>query len=682
MAAPCADPISYWLRGPAVPFGPSRSRRTPTADVVDHRRRLHRPVDGDRADRRRTPRCASSSSRQRRVAFGASGRNGGFCEASLTHGLANGIRHFPDELERLEAEGIANLRGLDRVHARARHRLRPRGDRRRSPLADQPYQADEFRAWRDEAAEHGEHARVPRPGRGPGRDPLAALAGRAATGRRAATSSSTRPSCAGASRGSRERRGVRIHEGTRGHAASSGVAGGVAASHGRRRAHPGRPASSSPRRPTRAGCAGWPPLFVPVYDYVLVSEPLTPGRARGDRLGAAPGPVRREQPVPLLPADRRRPDPVGRLRRDPLLRQPGRAGARPPAGDVRQARGPVLPGLPAARRAALPVPLGRRDRHDHAVHGHVRPDDGRPRDLRARLHRAGRGRQPLGGRRRARLPPAARRGPAAAADRPERRRSPSRPSRSGSLRRQPGPARARPRRPRRGSARSLLLRTLDALGIGFDTLGREPLDRAQTTGRRPRRLGGSDRGRQPVRAARGRASPAAASRGRGPRRGTPAGRSRPVARVELGAQPLDLALADLVGQRLARPADVAVGLDHRVGLGQAGARAGSRSTAGAASGARGCPVSTTSRAARQACASSIPKRSPSSRYRPISSARRSLYRPQPSTYAPPTIARAEPAERVERRVLLLERDLEVMARDGLVVRRRGQLGVRARLGRS
>ena len=54
------------------------------------------------------------------VAFGASGRNGGFCEASLTHGLANGIRHFPDELERLEREGIDNLAGADRVHPRAR----------------------------------------------------------------------------------------------------------------------------------------------------------------------------------------------------------------------------------------------------------------------------------------------------------------------------------------------------------------------------------------------------------------------------------------------------------------------------------------------------------------------------------------------------------------------------------
>ena len=46
------------------------------------------------------------------VGFGASGRNGGFCMASLTHGLANGIRHFPDELAILEREGVDNLRAL------------------------------------------------------------------------------------------------------------------------------------------------------------------------------------------------------------------------------------------------------------------------------------------------------------------------------------------------------------------------------------------------------------------------------------------------------------------------------------------------------------------------------------------------------------------------------------------
>jgi len=46
------------------------------------------------------------------VGYGASGRNGGFCSASLTHGLANGIRHFPDEVRLLERLGRANLADL------------------------------------------------------------------------------------------------------------------------------------------------------------------------------------------------------------------------------------------------------------------------------------------------------------------------------------------------------------------------------------------------------------------------------------------------------------------------------------------------------------------------------------------------------------------------------------------
>jgi hypothetical protein len=37
-----------------------------------------------------------------RCGEGASGRNGGFCEASLTHGLANGLARFPDEMQTLE----------------------------------------------------------------------------------------------------------------------------------------------------------------------------------------------------------------------------------------------------------------------------------------------------------------------------------------------------------------------------------------------------------------------------------------------------------------------------------------------------------------------------------------------------------------------------------------------------
>src|SRR3954452_12809166 len=47
-----------------------------------------------------------------RVGAGASGGNGGFCSSSLTHGLENGILHFEEELSILEAEGLRNLREL------------------------------------------------------------------------------------------------------------------------------------------------------------------------------------------------------------------------------------------------------------------------------------------------------------------------------------------------------------------------------------------------------------------------------------------------------------------------------------------------------------------------------------------------------------------------------------------
>lgn len=44
--------------------------------------------------------------------FGGSGRNGGFCVASLTHGLGNGEARFADELEALERLGLENHAGL------------------------------------------------------------------------------------------------------------------------------------------------------------------------------------------------------------------------------------------------------------------------------------------------------------------------------------------------------------------------------------------------------------------------------------------------------------------------------------------------------------------------------------------------------------------------------------------
>jgi glycine/D-amino acid oxidase-like deaminating enzyme len=78
------------------------------------------------------------------VAFGASGRNGGFAERSLTHGLANGLSRFSeDETHELERVGAASF---EELHAAlARHAI----DARYEPsgvlwIATERYQAEEI----------------------------------------------------------------------------------------------------------------------------------------------------------------------------------------------------------------------------------------------------------------------------------------------------------------------------------------------------------------------------------------------------------------------------------------------------------------------------------------------------------------------------------------------------------
>ena len=205
------------------------------------------------------------------VGFGASGRNGGFCSASLTHGLANGIRHFPDELAVLEREGIANLaalvafteaNGID-CDLEAVGTL---------SVADQPYQVDEFRAWVDEAAEWGEELRF--------------------LDREAVQAEVHSPIWEAGLLGSKDRdvlldparlvrglarvsenRGVRIHERSR--------VTGVERRAGRVRVVTADGATVDADHVVVATSAysGWlrrlSTHFVPVYDYVLVTEPLT-----------------------------------------------------------------------------------------------------------------------------------------------------------------------------------------------------------------------------------------------------------------------------------------------------------------------------------------------------------------------------------------------------------------------
>jgi glycine/D-amino acid oxidase-like deaminating enzyme len=48
-----------------------------------------------------------------RLGWAATGRNGGFCSASLTHGVANGMARWPGEMPLLQRLGEANLDGIE-----------------------------------------------------------------------------------------------------------------------------------------------------------------------------------------------------------------------------------------------------------------------------------------------------------------------------------------------------------------------------------------------------------------------------------------------------------------------------------------------------------------------------------------------------------------------------------------
>ncbi len=59
-----------------------------------------------------------------RLAWAASGRNGGFCAASLTHGLSNGHDRWPSELSVLARLGRENLDAIEAAVRAVRDRLR------------------------------------------------------------------------------------------------------------------------------------------------------------------------------------------------------------------------------------------------------------------------------------------------------------------------------------------------------------------------------------------------------------------------------------------------------------------------------------------------------------------------------------------------------------------------------
>ena len=89
-----------------------------------------------------------------RIAEGASGRNGGFVAASLTHGLPNGLSRWPAEMPELVRQGRANLTGIVDVIEREGIEC----DLVRSgelDVAVEDYQVTDLREMVDEAASLG-----------------------------------------------------------------------------------------------------------------------------------------------------------------------------------------------------------------------------------------------------------------------------------------------------------------------------------------------------------------------------------------------------------------------------------------------------------------------------------------------------------------------------------------------
>jgi glycine/D-amino acid oxidase-like deaminating enzyme len=87
------------------------------------------------------------------VAQGATGRNGGFMDASITHGFYNGLSRWPNELPTLLALGIANLNEIEETIVR----LAIDCDYRRTgdiDMATQPYQVEEMKEELEIAAHY------------------------------------------------------------------------------------------------------------------------------------------------------------------------------------------------------------------------------------------------------------------------------------------------------------------------------------------------------------------------------------------------------------------------------------------------------------------------------------------------------------------------------------------------
>src|SRR5215470_4613870 len=112
-----ASHVPYWLDHPAAPEPLPPLAGTEQADLA--------VIGGGFSGlwtallaKERDPRRNVVLVEGRKIAWGGTGRNGGFCSASITHGLGNGRDRFPDEAGILERLGRQNLDEIEQAVAR------------------------------------------------------------------------------------------------------------------------------------------------------------------------------------------------------------------------------------------------------------------------------------------------------------------------------------------------------------------------------------------------------------------------------------------------------------------------------------------------------------------------------------------------------------------------------------
>jgi glycine/D-amino acid oxidase-like deaminating enzyme len=220
----------------------------------------------------------------RTAGWAASGRNGGFCEASLTHGRDNGLSRWPGEMEQLDRVGMANLDAMEADLVA----LGIDADWERTGtlgVATEPHQLEWLDEWVTDAASRGDDA-VLRLSEAEVRASVASPTYLGAVWETRSTAIAHPGKLADGLARAAEQAGVQIFEHSPVHAIDDeGEGVEVVTTHGRVTAK--RVALATNVFPSLLKRNRL--MTVPVYDYALMTEPLADGQLDeigwGDRQG-------------------------------------------------------------------------------------------------------------------------------------------------------------------------------------------------------------------------------------------------------------------------------------------------------------------------------------------------------------------------------------------------------------